>query len=107
MGNYNNMNRILAILLISTGLNAQNLKPTDVQLHIGATYIISSATTSYMLKKTNNKEKAILVGVGVGLTVGIAKELYDSKTRHIQNKDLFGNLVGSVLGSIVVTFPLP
>ena len=49
------MKTILAILLISTGLSAQDLKPNDVQLHIGATYIISSITTSYVLKKTNKR----------------------------------------------------
>ena len=87
---------------MSTGLNAQDFEPTDVHLHIGATYIISSATTSYVLKKTNDKKKAMLVGIGVSMAVGIAKELRDS---NIQNKDLFANLIGSTLGSIVVTIP--
>ena len=99
------MGRVIAILLISTGLSAQDLTPTDMQLHIGATYIISSATTSYVLKKTKDKKKAILIGIGVGLAVGVAKEFHDSRTGHVQNKDLLGNLVGSVLGSIVVTIP--
>ena len=96
------MKKIIAILLISTGLNAQDFKPTDVHLHIGATYIISSVTTSYVLKKTNDKKKAMLIGIGVGMAVGIAKEFHDS---NIQNKDLFANLIGSTLGSIVVTIP--
>ena len=99
------MGRIIAILLISTGLSAQDFEPTDVHLHIGATYIISSATTSYVLNKTNDKKKAMLIGIGVGMAVGVAKEFRDSKTGHVQNKDLLGNLVGSVLGSIVVTIP--
>ena len=99
------MRRIVAILLISTGLNAQDFKPTDVHLHIGATYIISSVATSYVLKKTNDKKKAILIGIGVGMAVGVAKEFCDSKTGHVQNKDLLGNLIGSTLGSIVVTIP--
>ena len=96
------MRRIVAILLISTGLSAQDLKPNDVQLHIGATYIISSITTSYVLKKTNDKRKAILIGIGAGLAVGLIKELND---KRIQNKDLTGNLIGSIAGSIVVTIP--
>ena len=96
------MKKILTILLISTGLNAQDIRPTDTHLHIGATYIISSVTTSYVLKKTNNKKKAMLVGIGVSMAVGIAKELNDS---NVQNKDLFANLIGSTLGSIVVTIP--
>ena len=96
------MKKIIAILLISTNLAAQDIKVTDVHLHIGATYIISSATTSYVLKKTNNKKKAMLIGIGVSMAVGIAKELRDS---NVQNKDLFANLIGSTLGSIVVTIP--
>ena len=99
------MKKIIAILLISTGLNAQDFEPTDVHLHIGATYIISSVGTSYVLKKTNDKKKAMLIGIGVGMAVGIAKELHDSKSGHYQNKDLFANLIGSTLGSIVVTIP--
>ena len=96
------MKKIIAILLISTGLNAQDFKPTDAHLHIGATYIISSVTTSCVLKKTNDKKKAMLIGIGVSMAVGIAKELRDS---NVQNKDLFANLIGSTLGSIVVTIP--
>ena len=96
------MKKILAILLISTGLSAQNSELTDVQLHIGATYIISSVATSYMLNKTCDKQKSIMFGIGVGLAVGVIKELTDKK---IQNKDLTGNLIGSIAGSIVVTIP--
>ena len=94
------MKKILAILLISTGAHA--FEPTDAQLHIGATYIISSVATSYMLNKTHDKNKSIMCGIGVGLAVGIIKELTD---KRIQNKDLAGNLIGSVAGSIVVTIP--
>ena len=98
------MKKILAILLISTGLNAQNLKPTDMQLHIGATYIISSATTAYVFKKTKDRRKAVLIGFGVGMAIGVVKEMND---KHVQNKDLFGNIVGSALGCFVITIPLP
>ena len=43
-----------------------------------------------------------MFGIGVGLAVGFIKELTD---KRIQNKDLAGNLIGSVDGSIVVTIP--
>jgi len=97
------MKNILAILLISTGLNAQNLKPTDMQLHIGATYIISSATTAYVFKKTKDKKKAVLIGFSVSMAIGVIKEMND---KHVQNKDLFGNIIGSTLGCFVVVIPL-
>tara|TARA_R100000329_G_scaffold140434_1_gene122698 strand:- start:458 stop:754 length:297 start_codon:yes stop_codon:yes gene_type:complete len=97
------MKKILITLFISTGLSASNTDPTDMQLHLGATYIISSATTAYALNKTNNKKKAMLIGFSTGMAVGITKELIDKRA---QNKDVVGNIVGSALGCFVVTIPL-
>jgi len=101
---------ILAITLLCTNLKAQSLNEVlslhqDKQLHIGYTYIISSATTSYVLKKTKNKKKAILIGIGVGVTVGVAKELYDAKYSYAQTGDLIADIIGATAGSIVVTIP--
>ena len=101
------MKKILTILLISTGLNAQDFKPTDTQLHIGATYIISSTTATYVFHKTKNKKKAMWIGFGVGMTVGIAKEIYDFRHGGSQASDIVGNFIGSALGCFVVTIPLP
>ena len=101
------MKKILTILLISTGLNAQDFKPTDTQLHIGATYIISSFVTSYAFEKTKDKKKAMWIGFGVGMTVGIAKEIYDIRHGGSQASDIVGNFIGSSLGCFVVTIPLP
>tara|TARA_Y100001963_G_scaffold94561_1_gene130207 strand:+ start:71 stop:364 length:294 start_codon:yes stop_codon:yes gene_type:complete len=94
------MRTILAILFISTNLNAQDFGLTDAQLHIGATCAISSVTTSYVFNKTNDKKRAMLIGFGTGMTVGIIKELND---KNIENKDMLGNIVGSALGCLVVT----
>ena len=101
------MSRIIAILLISTSLNAQDFEPTDTQLHIGATYIISSFTTSYVFNKTKNKKKAMWIGFGVGMTVGIAKEIYDIRHGGGQTSDIVGDFIGSSLGCLVITIPLP
>ena len=103
------MVRIIGLLLISISCNAQSLNVLslhqDKQLHVGYTYIISSATTSYVLKKTRNKKKAILVGIGVGVTIGLAKELYDAKYGYAQTGDLIADIIGATAGSIVVTIP--
>ncbi len=77
----------------------------DKQLHVGYTYIISSATTSYVLKKTGNKRKAIFIGIGTGMAVGIGKELYDARNGRAEKDDLLADLIGSTFGSIVVTIP--
>ena len=94
------MKKLLALLLISTNLQA--FEPSDVQLHIGATYIVSSVATAYMLKHTCDKQKSIMFGIGVGLGVGIIKELTDKRS---QRRDLIGNIVGSIAGSVMVTIP--
>ena len=104
------MVRIIGLLLISISCNAQSLNEVlslhqDKQLHIGYTYIISSATTSYVLKKTGNKRKAIFIGIGTGMAIGIGKEIYDARNGSAEKGDLIADLVGSTLGSIVVTIP--
>ena len=43
-----------------------------------------------------------MFGISVGLGVGIIKELTD---RRLQRKDLIGNVVGSIAGSVIVTIP--
>jgi len=101
---------ILAITLLCTNVKAQSLNEVlslhqDKQLHIGYTYIISSATTSYVLKKTGNKRKAILIGIGTGMAIGIGKELYDARNGSAEKGDLIADIIGSTFGSIVVTIP--
>ena len=101
---------ILAITLLCTNVKAQSLNEVlslhqDKQLHVGYTYIISSVTTSYVLKKTKNKKKAILIDIGVGVTIGVAKELYDAKYSYAQSGDLIADIIGATAGSIVVTIP--
>jgi len=103
------MVRIIGLLLISISCNAQSLNVLslhqDKQLHVGYTYIISSATTSYALKRTGNKKKAIFIGIGTGMAIGIGKEIYDARNGSAEKGDLIADLVGSTLGSIVVTIP--
>jgi VanZ family protein len=101
---------ILAITLLCTNVKAQSLNEVlslhqDKQLHVGYTYIISSVTASYVLKKTNNKKKAIFIGIGVGMTIGIAKEVYDARNGGAQGSDLIADLVGATCGSLVITIP--
>ena len=101
---------ILLILLFSTNLNAQSLDLytfDDKQLHMGATYVISSFTTAYVFKKTQIKKKAMWIGFGVGMGVGIAKEIYDIEHGDCEAGDLVADAIGSALGSFIITIPLP
>ena len=101
---------ILLILILGLDVNAQNLTLytfDDKQLHMSATYVISSFTTAYVFKKTQNKKKAMWIGFGVGMSVGIAKELYDIEHGNCEAGDLLADFIGSSLGCLVITIPLP
>ena len=101
---------ILLILILGVYVKAQKLTLytyDDKQLHMGATYVISSFTTAYVFKKTQNKKKAMWIGFGVGMSVGIAKELYDIEHGNCEAGDLLADFIGSSLGCLVITIPLP
>ena len=101
---------ILLILILGLDVNAQSFNLytyNDKQLHMGATYVISSFTTAYVFKKTQNKKKAMWIGFGVGMSVGIAKELYDIEHGNCEAGDLLADFIGSSLGCLVITIPLP
>ena len=101
---------ILLILILGVDVKAQKLTLytyDDKQLHMGATYVISSFTTAYVFKKTQNKKKAMWIGFGVGMSVGIAKELYDIEHGNCEAGDLLADFIGSSLGCLVITIPLP
>jgi uncharacterized protein YfiM (DUF2279 family) len=110
MVHYFRLKLVLILLLLSIATNAQNLNTVlsmhqDKQLHISYTYIISSATTSYVLKRTKNKKRAIIIGIGTGVIIGIGKEVYDAKTSKAERGDIIADIVGATLGSFVVTIP--
>tara|TARA_R110001583_G_scaffold162416_1_gene314643 strand:+ start:76 stop:396 length:321 start_codon:yes stop_codon:yes gene_type:complete len=101
---------ILLILILGVDVKAQKLTLytyDDKQLHMGATYVISSFTTAYVFKKTQNKRKAMLLGFGMGMGVGVAKELWDIEHGNCEVGDLVADFIGSTLGCLVITIPLP
>ena len=100
---------ILLILILGLDVNAQNLTLytfDDKQLHMSATYVISSFTTAYVFKKTQDKKKAMWIGFGVGMSVGIVKEIYDIEHGNCEAGDLLADFIGSSLGCLVITIPL-
>ena len=100
------MKILIISFLISFSIQAQSFIPFDKQLHIGSTYIIASSVSAYTLKRTQDKRKAILIGIGAGMTIGLAKEIYDIQNGNPEMNDLLADLLGSTLGAIVVTIPL-
>ena len=100
------MKYLLILLLISSNLNAQFLLEQDKQLHMGGTYVISSIVSSYTLVKTNDKRKALVIGITSGLAAGLAKEIYDLKYGNPELEDLAADAIGATAGALTITIPL-
>ena len=95
------------LLALSVSLNAQSsipafFKASDKQLHMGSCYVISSMTTALVYKRTANKRKSILIGLGTGIALGVAKELYDIKCGNPELGDIAADVIGAGLGVLCV-----
>jgi len=78
----------------------------DKQLHIGACYIVSSLTSAIVYKKTKDKKKATVYGIGIAMLAGVVKEVYDIKHGHSDINDILANTIGSSLGVITIRITL-
>ena len=76
--------------------------PEDKLLHLSATYVIASTTTSLVSCKYSKKQ-AFWIGVATGTAIGVGKELYDIKHGNPEWGDLGADVVGALLGSFTVT----
>ena len=88
-------------MLISSHSLAQII-PEDKLLHLSASYVIASTTTSLVSCKYSKKQ-AFWIGVATGTAVGVGKELYDIKHGNPEWGDLGADVVGALLGSFTVT----
>ena len=48
------------------------------------------------------KKKAAWIGFGIGATIGISKEVWDMRWGHSSEKDLFADILGAAVGSLVI-----
>jgi hypothetical protein len=96
------MKTIILFLLISFNSISQQV---DKVAHFGVGYVLG-ATSSAL----TNKQKPIVnisIGVGTGLIIGTAKELYDkSKGGQFNYKDLGATVLGSALGTITIRYTI-
>ena len=87
---------ILLILILGVDVKAQKLTLytyDDKQLHMGATYVISSFTTAYVFKKTQNKRKAMLRALNQPkLKFKEVPITYVCKTHHIKPFAIFESI---------------
>jgi hypothetical protein len=96
------MKTLILFLLISFNSNSQQV---DKVAHFGVGYVLG-ATSSAL----TNKQKPIVnisIGIGTGLIIGTAKELYDkSKGGQFNYKDLGATVLGSALGTITIRYTI-
>jgi hypothetical protein len=80
------------------------LTEPDKQLHFAAGVIATTVGYEWALKRYGDKKKAFFIGLGVGLTAGIAKESFDNwrPGNYFDERDV----VATCLGSLSVTIPL-
>lgn len=96
------MKKLILFLLISSNANSQQV---DKVAHFGVGYVIGETSSAL-----TNKQKPIVnisIGIGTGLIVGTAKEIYDkSKGGQFNYKDLGATVLGSALGTITIRYTI-
>lgn len=89
------------VLLLNITARAQILQ-NDKLLHMGGSYVISSAVSSLVYKKTKNKKCSLVSGLAVSLIIGASKEIYDRKHGNPDWNDMLANTVGATLGLVTI-----
>jgi len=96
------MKTLILFLLISFNAISQQV---DKVAHFGVGYFLG-ATSSAL----TSKQKPIVnisIGIGTGLIIGTAKELYDYRVKGTFNyKDLGATVLGSALGTITIRYTI-
>jgi len=94
---------LFAVAIAATA-NAQLLQEKDKQLHFIAGSFASSVGYTYVWKKTNNKKKALLAGIGSSILAGTVKELIDSSQRNnsFDTRDLTATTLGGITVSVTI-----
>ena len=98
------MKEIIVALLICVSSMGQTI-PHDKVMHFSSCYVISATSTEFLSYKYT-KNEAAWIGFGIGATVGISKEIYDMRYGHSDENDLYADLLGAALGSIVIRISL-
>ena len=103
---------MVLLLVLSTTMHGQFyqydkfiLTEKDKQKHFGAGVVISAIGYEWGLKKFEDRKKAALFGIGLGIAAGIAKESYDNWRgfpSYFDDRDI----LATTMGSISVTIPL-
>lgn len=85
-----------SLILVSCNVNANFLEKKDKQKHILAESVITGIST----KLLEDSEHPILYPILIGSTVGLAKEVYDSRAggSGFSKQDLLADSIGITIG---------
>ena len=93
--------------MLTTSMAGQSfiLQEKDKQIHFAAGIAAGALGYHWSYKKHNNKTRAQITGMLTSISVGILKELYDSKTGGtVESRDVLATMMGGAL--VTVTIPL-
>ncbi len=77
----------------------------DKAAHFVTSAAIGAAVAHESVERGHTNCHAALIGVGVALTIGAAKESYDKhiKRTHYSVRDMVWNIIGSSMGVLLAT----
>ena len=95
---------LLIFLIMCISCRGQTIQH-DKMMHFSSCYIISATSTEFLSYKYT-KNEAAWIGFGIGATVGISKEILDMRYGHSDENDLYADILGAAMGSIVIRIRL-
>ena len=95
---------ILIFFLLSIPTNAQLLTEPDKKMHFAAGAISSAFGYALAYEFTQDKQKAVLYGIGTALLAGTLKELSDSTQsgNYFDGRDLLATAYGGISVGITI-----
>lgn len=79
----------------------------DKAKHFAAGAFVASSVQAVIYRITDNRAKALLIGVGSGIAAGAAKEFYDMTGRgNVSTKDFLWTAAGAGIASISLHYSI-
>ena len=98
------MRKVLAIILLTSCLNANFFEEEDKQKHFAVTSVIGFTSSNIAYHYGYTKKESFWIGFGSAMIVGLGKELYDNRSggTGFDIADLGADALGATFGSSTV-----